>query len=180
MRRLGPLRHALWLGPFICLSCGGASVTTVPLVSAAGAPITLTPTGAIPLEVTTHSAAVPDPLPVRHSTIAYSQVESALGHAVSSAAVPWAEAHRDKRPDGWQLQVELISASVEQREARLIVMLSVRATLRTRVGNVYLAQTHAHCVQAGLVEAKDGASVMYACMNHIGRDLAGWLGGVEP
>jgi hypothetical protein len=140
----------------------------------------MTPTGAIPLEVTTRSTSVSDPLPVAHSHVAYSQVESALGLAVSSAAVPWAEAHREKRPDGWQLQVELIQANVEQLDSRLMVTFSVRATLRTRVGNIYLAQTHAHCVQAGLVSAKDGAPVIYSCMSHIGRDLAGWLSGVEP
>jgi hypothetical protein len=153
---------------------------TVPLLSAAGTPVTMTPTGAIPLEVTTRSTAVSDPLPVKRTSIAYSQVETALGHAVSSAAVPWAEAHRAKRPDGWQLQVELIQASVEQLDARLIATFCVRATLRTRVGTVYLAQTHAHCVQAGLVPAKDGAPIVYECMTRIGRDLAGWLGGVEP
>ena len=47
-------------------------------------------------------------------------------------------------------------------------------------GQIVLAQTHASCRQSGLLPPEQGAPVVYACMTRLGRDLAGWLGGVEP
>jgi len=162
----------------LATACGGA--TTVPLLAQAGAPFTFTPPSGVPLEVVTRSTAVRDPLPVAGSDIAYSDVETTLGLAVSSAALPWADARKARRPGGWQLSIELIQAEAEQREGRLLVTLSVRATLRAREGKVYLAQTQASCRQAGLVDPGRGAPVIYSCMSRVGRDLAGWLGSVEP
>jgi hypothetical protein len=140
----------------------------------------MSPTGAIPLEVVTRGTGVPDPILVKGSSVVYGDTEAALGLAVSSACVPWAEQHRAQRPDGWQLFVELIQADAEAKDDRLIVSLGVRATLRTRAGNRYLAQTQASCRQAGLVSPESGGPVVYACMSRVGRDLAGWLAGVEP
>jgi len=151
----------------------------VPLLTAAGIPTTASP-GSIPLEVVTRGTGVPDPMTVRGSSVVYGDMEAALGLAVSSACVPWADQHRAQRPDGWQLFVELIQADAEAKGDRLIVSLGARVTLRTRAGNGYLAQTQAHCRQAGLVEPENGASVVYACMERMGRDLAGWLQGVQP
>jgi hypothetical protein len=159
------------------VACGTQRVA---LLSTAGIPVTATPAGGVPLEVVTRGAAVPDPMPVRGSSVSYGDVEAALGLAVSSAGVPWAEAHRAKRPEGWQLVVDLTRAEAEERHGRLIVTLDVRATLRARAGNVYIAQTQAHCRQAGVVEAADGGQVVYACMSRVGRDLTAWLAAVEP
>ncbi len=169
--------------PFVLsfvLLVGCGSSATVPLLSAAGAPLTLTPLRSVPLEVVTRGTGVRDPMPVGGTNVKYADVETALGLAVSSAAVPWADLHRAQRPGGWQLSVELIQAESDYREERLIVTLSVRATLRARDGHQYLAQTQASCRQAGLVAAEDGAPVIYSCMSRVGRDLAGWLGSVEP
>jgi hypothetical protein len=58
-----------------------------------------------------------------------------------------------------------------------VVGLDVRATLRTRAGNVYLGQTQLGCREGGLVSAEQGAPVVYRCMLRVGRDLAGWLAG---
>ena len=160
-------------------ACGG-STQHVALLSAAGIPVTSTPTGAIPLEVVTRGTAVPDPLPVRGTSVVYGDLEAALGLAVSSAGVPWAQAHREQRPDGWQLFVELTRADAEEQGGRLIVSLDVRATLRTRAGSKYLGQTYARCRQAGLVDAASGGTVVYACMTRIGRDLTSWLSAVQP
>ena len=160
------------------MGCGGTR--HVGLLRTAGIPLTSTPTGAIPLEVVTRGTAVPDPLPVRGSGVEYGDVEATLGMAVSSAGVPWAEAHQKQRPDGWQLFVELIHADAERDATRLIVTLDVRATLRGRAGMLYLAQTQASCRQSGLVPPEDGGPVVYACMQRIGRDLASWLAAVQP
>jgi hypothetical protein len=160
--------------------CGCGGPKHVGLLSTVGIPVTSTPTGAVPLEVVTRGTAVPDPLPVRGSSVTYGDVEATLGMAVSSAAVPWANVHHDARPDGYQLSVDLTRAEAEEQGDRLIVTLDVRATLRARTGMTYLGQTQAHCRQAGLVPPEYGGHVVYACMERIGRDLTSWLSAVQP
>jgi hypothetical protein len=134
-----------------------------------------------PLEVVSRSTAVPDPLPVRGSDIVYGDLESALGTAISTATAPWAAAHRDHAvavQGGWSVLVEVTGADAElEPGGRVVVGLDVRATLRTRNGNVYLGQTQLGCREGGLVSADQGAPVIYRCMMRVGRDLAGWLGG---
>jgi hypothetical protein len=159
-------------------SCGG-SMQIVPLLTAAGVPLT-DPTTA-PLRVVTRSTAVHDPLRMRGTDVLYGDVESALGHAIASATVPWADEHR-ARPDskeGWQLFVELTNAEAWYEDGRAIFSVGVRATLRARAGNVYLAQTQVSCRQGGIVSPDKGAPIMYRCMMEMGRDLAGWLDGVD-
>ena len=164
----------------LLLVAGCASPVTVPLLGVAGMPVTLTPRPEVPLEVVTRSTGIRDPLPVEGAGVAYGDVETALGHSIATAAVPWADAHRAQRPEGWQIFVELIDAEASHHEGRLVVTLGVRATLRTRVGRRYLAQTQAQCRQSSVVPASDGANVVYSCMSQLSRDLAGWLGAVEP
>jgi hypothetical protein len=171
--------HALVLMASTSIAaCGG--VNRVGLLETTGIPVTATPAGSVPLEVVTRGTAVPDPMPVRGSSVAYGDVEAALGLAVTSAGVPWAEAHRSLRPEGWQLFVELTRAEAQEDGGRLIVTLDVRATLRARTTHAYIAQTQAHCRQAGLVDASQGGQVVYACMSRVGRDLTSWLGAVQP
>ena len=162
--------------------CGGAPPRIVPLMQAA--PLTPTPPNGTPLEVVSRGAAVPDPLPVRGSDIVYGDLEATLGVAVSSAVAPWAASHREHtvaRQGGWTVLVEVIGADAElQAGGRVVVALDVRATLRTRSGNVYLGQTSLGCHEGGLRSAAEGAPVIYRCMTRIGRDLAGWLGGGVP
>jgi hypothetical protein len=160
--------------------CGGAP-RIVPLIRAAGAPVTPTPSNATPLEVVSRSTAVPDPLPVRGSEIVYGDLEAALGSAVTTAVASWAAAERGSpgaRRGGWTVLVEVTGAEAElEVGGRVVVGLDVRATLRTRNGNVYLGQTQLGCREGGLVSAEEGAPVVYRCMMRVGRDLAGWLGG---
>jgi hypothetical protein len=163
----------------VCLSgCGGRQV--VPLLSAAGVPITATPANAVPLEVVTRSTSVRDPLPVQGTSVVYGDFEAALGHAVSSAAVPWADKNRGRRDGGWQLFVEVIQAEAEHDGTRLLITIGVRATLRTRIGGEHIGQLETTCRDGGLVNADKGAPVLYACMTRIGRDLTSWLAAAEP
>ena len=156
-------------------SCGAGAPKLVPL----GVPISNTPN--VPLEVVTRSTAIQDPLPVRNSDVVYGDIEAAMGHAVASATVDWAEQNKGKRPEGWQLTVERVDADAqEQTGGRLVVSITSRATLRTRVGNGYLAQTQTTCNTTGIVTPEQGAPVLYNCMTRIGRDLSNWLAGVEP
>lgn len=163
----------------VCLSgCGGRQV--VPLLASAGVPITASPANAVPLEVVTRSTSVRDPLPVQGTNIVYGDFEAALGHAVSSAAVPWADKNRGRRDGGWQLFVEVIQADAEHDGTRLLVTIGVRATLRARVGGEHIGQTETACRDGGLVAPNQGAPVLYACMTRIGRDLTSWLAAAEP
>lgn len=158
--------------------CGG-SPEMVPLLSAAGIPITDTTN--VPLRVVTRSTAVQDPLPVQGTTVSYADVEIGLGNAVASATVPWANAHKQARgaKDGWELFVELTNAKAKYHDDRVIFELGVRATLRTRAGYDYLAQTQVSCRQGGVVQPDKGAPIIYGCMMELGHDLAGWLDGVD-
>jgi hypothetical protein len=168
------------------VGCAGAS-RVVPLVAPGGGPLAVVAPGGAPLEVASRSTAVSDPLPVRGSAISYGDLEAALGLAITTATGPWASSHRDDpiaKKGGWTVLVELTSADAQLEPAgRVVVGLDVRATLRTRSGNVYLGQTQLGCREGGLVSADDGAPVVYRCMTRVGRDLAGWLAGgvrLEP
>ena len=162
----------------VAVGCG-MSEQIVPLLQTAGVPITQPTT--VPLRVVTRSTAVHDPLPVRGTGVAYSGVESALGYAISSATVPWANEHRSHpaSKDGWQLFVEVTDSDARYDDGRVIFSVAVRATLRARAGNVYLGQTQASCRQGGVAPPDRGGPVMYKCMMEIGRDLDGWLEGVD-
>lgn len=163
----------------LLLSGCATSRQFVPLLDSAGIP--LTPPTAVPLRVATRSTAINDPLPMRGSNVIYSDVESALGYAISSATVPWASEHRShpESRDGWQLFVEITGADAHYEDGRVIFSVAVRATLRARAGNVYLAQTQASCRQGGVAPPDHGGPVMFKCMMEIGRDLNGWLEGVD-
>jgi hypothetical protein len=175
------LAGVLLVGVFAGGCAHSGATTTVPLLTAAGIPITFTPSGEVPLEVVTRSTAVKDPLVVAGSDVSYADLEAALGHSISSATVPWAQQHIAQRPGGWQLSVEVIEAKAEyESTGRLIITLNTRATLRTRQEHDYLAQTQVPCREAGLTTPDQGAPVVYSCMSRIGRDLASWLGGINP
>lgn len=160
------------------LGCGGRQI--VPLLASAGVPVTSTAVNAVPLEIVTRSTSVRDPLPVSGTSVVYGDFEAALGHAVASAAVPWADKNRGRREGGWQLFVEVIQAEAEHDGSRFLVSLGVRATLRARVGGAHIGQTETACRDGGLVAADKGAPVLYSCMTRIGRDLTSWLAAADP
>ncbi len=171
-------RVAIAICALLFTACEG-SRQIVRLLDTAGVP--LTPPTSAPLRVVTRSTAVHDPLMMRGSDATYADVESALGYAISSATVPWASQHKahPTSKDGWQLFVEITNADAEYVDGRVIFSLAVRATLRARAGNVYLGQTQSSCRQGGIARPDKGGPVMYKCMMEIGRDLDGWLEGVD-
>lgn len=178
MRRIAPALLVVLNAALGAIGCGGRQI--VPLLSSAGVPITATPTNAVPLEVVTRSTSVRDPLPVSGSSVVYGDFEAALGHAISSAAVPWADKNRGRRDGGWQLFVEVVQAEAEHDGSRLLVTIGVRATLRARIGGAHIGQTETACRDGGLVSPDNGAPVLYACMTRIGRDLTSWLAAADP
>jgi hypothetical protein len=166
--------------PLVAVVClwMGCAATVVPLDTAV--PVTDTTPRAVPLEVVTRAIGVPEPLPLAGAAARYRDLELSLGHAVSTAVVPWADAHRDERAGGWQLLVELTGARARRQEGQVEVTLTARATLRGRVGHVYLGQTQAHCHARAPAAATAAAPIFYGCMMSLGRELAGWLGGIQP
>ena len=112
----------------------------------------------------------------------FGDLEASLGHAVATAAVAWADAHRGERPDGWQLLVELAEARAERIARRRHHRDDERARhlAHARRASTYLAQTQAHCKERGLSTPERAAPLFYGCMMAVGRELAGWLGGVRP
>jgi hypothetical protein len=168
----------LMLSMLLMVGCE-SSRHLVPLLDTIGVP--LTPPTLVPLRVVTRSTAVQDPLPMRGSDAAYTGIESALGYAIASATVPWASQHRShaSSQDGWQLSVEITNADGSFEDGRVIFSVAVRATLHARAGNVYLAQTLASCRQGAIAPPDKGGPIMYKCMMEIGRDISGWLDGVD-
>ena len=122
-------------------------------------------------EVVARTAGVKDPLPVGGASVAYADLERALGQAVIRAVRP--------RHDH-TLTVELIAADADYARTRLAVSLVARATLRTREGNAFVAQTQVICRDSALLAPEAGASVVWSCMSRLGRDLGGWLDGIKP
>src|SRR5262249_28383443 len=124
---MGPFVRGIFIVLFAVFFTAGcsSSVEVVPLLTAAGVPLT-DPTS-VPLRVVTRSTAVNDPLRMRGTSVVYGDVEAALGHAISSATVPWANAHRGHptSKDGWQLFVEVIDADANYENGRVIFSIGV-------------------------------------------------------
>jgi hypothetical protein len=132
-----------------------------------------TPSGASPddptFQVIARVAGARDPLPVSGARVVFADLVGVLGEAVLSAVKP--------RHDH-TLTVELIAADASYEDSRLAVSLVVRATLRQRNGNAYVAQTQAVCREGAFVKPASGTKVIWACLARLGQDVAGWLEGV--
>jgi hypothetical protein len=161
---------------FLCIAATSCAHGVVALSTA----VPVASTAPVPIEVTSRSAGVSSPVPLKGSGVVYAAIEESLGHIVTAEVLPWAESKRAIEPRGWQLIVDLWRATAHRHDGAITVALDVRATLRTRQGNRYIAQTQAHCKQTALAEPADAAPVFYACMSSIGKELGGWLGGVQP
>ena len=133
------------------------------------------------LDVVTRLAGARDPLPMAGSALEFSELERAVGQAVMKAAAPWAEAHRGQREGGWQIQVELIKADASYSDAQARATLGVRATLRGVVGQVFIGQTQVFSSTAGAAKTElEARDVVSRCVGNIGRNVSGWLDGMQP
>jgi hypothetical protein len=150
------------------VACGGHRLVTVePEGPPHGGFSATDPT----FEVVPRLAGARDPLPVAGSDVAFADLARALGHAVLRAVAPY--------HDG-VLTVELVRADAEYNSARLSVSLVVRATLRRRVGNDFIATTTSVCHDGAIADPDVGAPVLWSCMARIGRELAGWIADIPP
>jgi hypothetical protein len=122
-------------------------------------------------EVVARVAGAKDPLPVSGTDLAYADLETALDQAVLRVVPP---RHENI------LTVELVAADAQYVNTRLSVSLVVRATLRTRLGNAFVAQRQFICRDGAIVAPEAGARVMWSCMTRLGHDLGGWLADLTP
>lgn len=149
------------LGSIVLLGCGQLVPVTPDGVQDAGAANTA---------VTARTAGVRDPLPVMHSSVSYANLERALYVAVVRSV-------RLRREQ--TLTVELVDAEAEYAHDRLAISLVARATLRNVEGNAFVAQTQVLCREGAVVAPEAGGRVVWECMASLGRDLGGWLEGVN-
>ena len=120
-------------------------------------------------EIAVRTSGAQNPLPVVGSSVAYTDLETALSRALAA----------DLRPRSGQfLTVELTSTEAEYVAPRLSLGMSVRATLREREGNTFIAQSQAVCRASGFVAPEAGGRIVWECMTILARDLAGWMRGV--
>nr|HEX4316410.1 hypothetical protein [Kofleriaceae bacterium] len=165
MRRIIPVLAATLASG----ACGGRElVRVVPDGRSTG---TVTASSDSTFEVVARISGARDPLTVAGADVAYADLERALDEAVVHAVQP--------RHDS-VLTVELVAADAGYRNARLDVSLVVRATLRTRVGNMFVGQTTVVCRDGAIVSPEAGARVVWSCMARIGHDLGGWLADIKP
>jgi hypothetical protein len=122
-------------------------------------------------QVVARVAGVKDPLPVGGADVAFADLATSLDQAVRRSVPP--------RHDN-VLTVELIAGDASYKDTRLSVSLVVRATLRTRHGDTFIAQKQAVCRDGAIVEPERGARVIWSCMTRLGQDLGGWLEDVPP
>jgi hypothetical protein len=162
-------RLAVLFALTLVIACGEELVRVTPDgVPTAGTTTALSdPT----FEVVAEIAGARDPLPVSGAHVAFADLETALGQAVLRAVKP--------RHDS-VLTVELIAADATYKDSRLAVSMVVRATLRTRLGTTFVAQTQVVCRDGAIIAAESGAKVIWSCMTHLGQDLGGWLAGLPP
>jgi hypothetical protein len=146
-----------------CAACGRELVRVVPDGGAFG---TLATPADPTFEVVARISGARDPLTVSGADVAYAELEHALDEAVVHAVPP--------RHDS-VLTVELVAADAGYTGARLHVSLVVRATLRTRVGNTFVAQTTVVCRDGAIVPPEAGSKVVWSCMTRLGHDIGGWL-----
>jgi hypothetical protein len=157
-RRIAPVLVVCALG------CSATSVHLLPLKQLGVEPIVPSPAA---LEIVTASTTVREPLQIRGAPEAFIELAPALREAVASVV--------DGSFSQWRLSLELIEATAESVAGRLIVRMTVRATVRSRADNAYLAQSQQVCSTSGLVEPRDGARVAHACLLELARETGSWL-----
>jgi hypothetical protein len=122
-------------------------------------------------QVVARVAGVRDPLPVSGADVAFADLATSLDQAVRRSVPP--------RHDN-VLTVELIAGDASYKDTRLAVSLVVRATLRARHGDTFIAQKQLVCRDGAIVAPEAGARVIWSCMTRLGQDLGGWLEDLPP
>jgi hypothetical protein len=157
-RRITPVLLVCTLG------CSPGSVHLLPLKQLGAEPMAPSPAA---LEIVTASTTVREPLQIRGAPEAFIELAPALRETIASVV--------DGSFSQWKLSLELTEATAEWTSGRLIVRMTMRATVRSRADNAYLAQSQRVCSATGLVEPQNGARVAHACLLELARDTSSWL-----
>jgi len=115
------------------------------------------------------------PLRVSGSSVAFSDVDIALGSAVERTLAGILRHTVQADSEIYLLQIELLDARAEQSADRIFVELVTRVTLRRRLGNAYVAQTHAHARSAGTTDPTGGANAVRSCVDSVASQVQGWM-----
>ncbi|HEX3777661.1 MAG TPA: hypothetical protein VHV51_24495 [Polyangiaceae bacterium] len=158
----------------LVIGCGGGSVVSV-LPARAPTEAERAP----PLRVAVDATSTHLPLAVSGASVSYGDVDRALAQSIEHALSTTKRELAESDAHALGLSIELVDAHAEYTRDRLVVRMGVRATLRQSSGNVYLAQTHAHASASAMTSAERGAPVVLECADSIGRQLSGWLAGMD-
>ena len=132
------------------------------------------------LEVIGSASGDADPLAVNGLNLAFDGVPRAIAEYAAAVATPWATRHRQSRPAGWEMSIELIRGQADAVEGHLTVALETRVTVRTKAAHEHLGQTSAYCKISEALADHEPARIVYLCIEQMSRDIANWLEGVQP
>ncbi len=130
------------------------------------------------LRVVVETSSVRLPLAVYGSNIYLADIDRALEASIATAAQPIKNDLSARNAKSYVLLVEIIEAHADYSAGLLTVRLATRVTLRERLGNTYIAQTHAHASNTLAVSPANGSQVVLKCIDSIGIQLSGWLSGI--
>ena len=150
----------------IAIALAGCGREIIPVVPDGVGQGTSTAAADPTFEVVARVAGVRDPLPVADTAIAFADLATSLEQAVRRSVPP---RHDDV------LTVELVAGDASYTGSRLAVSLVVRATLRARHGDTFIAQKQVVCRDGAITPPERGARVIWSCMTRLGQDLGGWL-----
>lgn len=159
------LAFSCWL-----LSCG--PVKTLSVLPPQGGTHDATTRAPDRFRIKVDASSVQLPLVVNGAHTRYVDLDRAIETSLEQAL---AAGGTEVRAQDYLLYAELIEARAEYADGRLLVQLSVRATLKQNHDTIYVAQTHAHACQAGALGADDGLSVVLGAVGTVVTQLRGWF-----
>lgn len=164
-----------WVPIWLSLSCSSTQwISVLPLQGVAPSRVGYDEDA---LRVQVDASAVHLPLRAIGSHIAFIDVDSAVDAAVERATMATKRQLTQSGSQSHTLLVEIVEARAEVASDQLLVQLNVRATLRQKTGNVFVAQTHAHAICTGPLAESNGSQVVRDCAESVALQLRGWLTG---
>jgi hypothetical protein len=130
------------------------------------------------LRILVETSSVRLPLVVRGSNVYLTDIDRALEASIGNAVISIKRDLATRNTQSYVLFVEIIEAYADYSAGVLTVRLATRVTLREKLGNRYVAQTHAHASNTAAVPPINGSEVVLKCIDSMGIQLSGWLSGI--
>jgi hypothetical protein len=173
-RRWSAHRRACWI---VAVNWGCSSVELVSVMPSPARPLPSVEHTENVLRVQLDTSSIRLPLHLSGTNVAFTDMDRALRSAIEQA-ITRPRTHPFNTA-AHTLHVELLGAQAEASAGRIVVSLFVRATLRRKNGNAFVAQTHAHATQSGSYTSSNGVDAVINCASTIGAELEGWVSGLE-